>query len=516
MDNSKINTLPTLYLFDSFAGKKVPFEPENPKNVKIYSCGPTVYNYSHIGNLRSYVFVDILRRTLKIFGYIPNQTMNITDIDDKIIKESIQKGISIEEFTKYWIEKFFEDLNTLRIEKLEHYPRATENISEMINMIESLIQHGLVYEKDGSYYYSIEKFPNYGELSKIDKKGMVAGARYDADEYDKENIHDFVLWKAPKLPGEKCWDTHLGKGRPGWHIECSAMIRAIYHSGIDIHTGGIDLLFPHHENEIAQSKGAYPSENFVKYWLHCEHLLVEGQKMSKSLGNFFILKDLLDRGYNWKSIRYVLLSAHYRTKLNFSFKLLEEANQNIQKIQNTITRVLDLYSKKLEISEQDWMEATLENPPKKLSPLLLPAWKGDYSIQSLQENKPKKYAYTFYFNFLNGLADDLNTPKALASIYESLKDINHTVDSESLSIEDLVDTILYFYQINSVLSFLDIFSNKEKQALDPEIQRLIQERIEARKNKDFVRADKIRNLLKEKGIVLEDNKDGTVRWKLVH
>ncbi|MCX7999176.1 MAG: cysteine--tRNA ligase, partial [Leptospiraceae bacterium] len=270
------------YLYNSYSNKKELFEPDDPKAVKIYSCGPTVYNYAHIGNLRSFIFVDVLRRTLQLLGYNLDQTMNITDIDDKIIRESIARNVSIEDFTKEWIDAFFEDLKTLKIAQLEHYPKATESIDAMMEILDNLKKNDLAYEKDGNIYFTISHFKNYGALSKIDVKGMIAGARYDADEYDKDNVRDFVLWKAPKEEKEKFWETRHGKGRPGWHLECSAMIHQIYGSKIDIHTGGIDLLFPHHENEIAQSKGAFPDRHFVKYWMHCEHLLVDGQKMSKS------------------------------------------------------------------------------------------------------------------------------------------------------------------------------------------------------------------------------------------
>lgn len=460
--------------FNSLTNEKEVFQPQDPKRVKIYSCGPTVYNFNHIGNFRSYMFVDILRRTLKLFGYSLDQTMNITDIDDKIISNSIKENTSIEEFTKKWIEYFFEDLETLNIEKVEHYPKATDSVEEMIDIIEKLKRQGLVYEKDGNIYYSIEKFKNYGKLSKIELQGNISGARYDADEYDKEDLRDFVLWKSPKLDKEKFWDTKFGKGRPGWHLECSAMIRKIYNSGIDIHTGGVDLLFPHHENEIAQTEGAFPNEKFVTTWLHCEHLLVENQKMSKSKGNFYTLRDLTNKNYNKKAIRYLLLSYHYRTKLNFSISRIEESEKAIQRIQNTLDRIIE------------------ENIP-------------------LQAGTPTEYAKTAFQEFLEGLSDDLNTPKSLASIFEFIKMINSSMDSSSLSKEDLTDCMKYFQSIDSVLGVLEF---QKRETYDEKIENLIQKRIEAKNNKNFKLADEIRDELKSKGIIIEDTKTG-VKWKKI-
>lgn len=462
-------------LFNSYTNKKEIFKPEDPNSVKIYSCGPTVYNYNHIGNFRSYIFTDVLRRSLKLLGYKLNQTMNITDIDDKIINESIKQGVSVEEFTNKWIQIFFEDLQTLNIEKLEHYPRATESIPEMIDLIDSLKNKNLIYEKEGSVYYSLAGYKNYGKLSKIDIDGMKTGARYDTDEYTKDDVRDFVLWKSPKLEGEKFWETKYGDGRPGWHLECSAMIRKIYSSGIDIHTGGIDLLFPHHENEIAQSCGAYPDEHFVNLWMHCEHLLVENQKMSKSLGNYYTLRDLLSKGYDSKSIRYLLLSAHYRTKLNFSLKSLEEAAKAISKIQNTVHRVLENLDYNLDLKKET-----------------------GYSKKHLDD-------------FLEAIADDLNTSKAVGTLFDFIRTINANLDSNSLTKEDCGDIIYYFDKINQLLGILD-FNRPVSENLDTEIQALIDRRQEAKKNKDFALADSIRKELSEKGIILEDSPTG-VKWK---
>ncbi|MBK8394010.1 MAG: cysteine--tRNA ligase [Leptospiraceae bacterium] len=461
-------------LYNSYTNKKETFTPENPKEVKIYSCGPTVYNFNHIGNFRSYIFTDVLRRTLKLLGYGLNQTMNITDIEDKIITESIKQGVTVEEFTEKWIKIFFEDLQTLNIEKLEHYPKATESVPEMMDLIDKLNEQNLIYQKEGSVYYSIAKFKPYGKLSKIDIDGMKSGARYETDEYTKDDLRDFVLWKSPKVDGEKFWETKYGKGRPGWHLECSAMIRKIYSSGIDIHTGGIDLLFPHHENEIAQSCGAHPNENFVKLWMHCEHLLVDNLKMSKSLGNFYTLRDLISKGYDPKAIRYLLLSSHYRNKLNFSLKSIEEAGKAIFKIQNTLNRILEILN---------------------------------YDLNQINENG---YSKEHYDSFLEALADDLNTSKAVGTIFEFLKTINSSLDSKSLDKETIADLLSYFTKINGLLGILEF--TKIEESIDLEIENLIEQRQTAKKEKNFALADSIRKDLLEKGIILEDSPTG-VKWK---
>lgn len=463
--------------YNSLSRSKQEFVAENPQRIKIYSCGPTVYNYNHIGNFRSYMFVDVLRRSLKLLGYQLEQTMNITDIDDKIIKNSIASQQSVEQFTAKWIKVFFEDLDTLNIERVEHYPRATESIDAMLELMERLEKNGYTYSKDGNLYYSIKKFSEYGALSRIDTSGMVSGTRYDTDEYEKDDIRDFVLWKAPKEKNEKTWMTRFGQGRPGWHLECSAMIQKIYQSGVDIHTGGIDLLFPHHENEIAQSQAAYPKQDFVKYWLHCEHLLVDGQKMAKSQGNFYTLRDLLTRGYRPSAIRYLLLSFHYRTKLNFSLSRLVEAEKAIEKLQNTLTRLLQQL---------------------------------DYQIR---DGIPQKYANRAYQDFLAALADDLNVPKALGEVFEFGKTINQDLDNQKLTEEDLYDSVAYFQRVNDLLAVLDFQRGDENLELSvEEIEQLIEERQKAKDQRDYATSDKIRDELLAKGIVLQDSKTATT-WK---
>ncbi|EMM73643.1 cysteine--tRNA ligase [Leptospira weilii str. 2006001855] len=444
----------------------------------VYSCGPTVYNFAHIGNLRAFLFVDVLRRSLKLLGYGVDMTMNITDIDDKIIRDSISSQKSIQEFTTPWTEAFFEDLKTVSAEFLEHYPKATESIPEMIEIIQRLQNQGLVYEKDGNLYFSIQKFEGYGKLSKIDTSGMKTGTRYDTDEYEKEDVRDFVLWKSPKLKGEASWKTLVGIGRPGWHLECSAMIRKVYGSGVDIHTGGVDLLFPHHENEIAQSEGAFPEESFVKTWLHSEHLLVEGQKMSKSKGNFYTLRDLVQQGLDPKAIRFLLISAHYRSKLNFSTDRIAEASANIRKIQNCLDRLLDL------------------EPDMKIDSIFT------FTLPLAQ---------TWKKEFEESLADDLNISKALAVVFESLKQINSLLDTNQTDSKQRVEFIQILAYYDRIFGILNFESPKDP-LIDSEIDSLIEERQTARKNKNFARSDAIRDQLLAQGILIEDTKDG-VRWR---
>ncbi|MBW0434385.1 cysteine--tRNA ligase [Leptospira yasudae] len=466
-----------VYFHNSLSGKKEKFSPADPKRVTVYSCGPTVYNFAHIGNLRAFLFVDVLRRSLKLLGYGVEMTMNITDIDDKIIRDSIASKKSIQEFTAPWTQAFFEDLKTVSAETLEHYPKATESIPEMIDIIQKLQAKGLVYEKDDSLYFSIQKFNGYGRLSKIDVTGMKTGTRYDTDEYEKEDVRDFVLWKSPKLEGEASWDTLVGTGRPGWHLECSAMIRKVYHSGVDIHTGGVDLLFPHHENEIAQSEGAFPGETFVGTWLHSEHLLVDGQKMSKSKGNFYTLRDLVRQGLDPKAIRFLLISAHYRSKLNFSTDRIAEATANIRKIQNCVDRLLD--------SEK----GTIVSDSYAFALPVTQGWKKEFE---------------------ESLADDLNVSKALAVVFESVRQINSFLDTNQTDSSQRIEYIQLFAYYDRIFGVLD-FSSKTD-LIDSEIDSLIEERQTARKNKDFARSDAIRDQLLAQGILIEDTKDG-IRWR---
>ncbi|MDH4257816.1 MAG: cysteine--tRNA ligase, partial [Candidatus Aminicenantes bacterium] len=316
--------------FNTLSGKLEPFHPLKKGEVKLYTCGPTVYDHAHIGNFRAYAFEDLLKRFLVFMGYKVTHVMNITDVDDKTIKGAHSEGISLQEYTKKYIDSFFKDIDTLRMARADHYPRATEHIPEMIQMIKGLMEKGYAYAKDGSIYFSIAKFPNYGRLSKINLKELKPGERVELDEYEKDNIIDFALWKHKK-EGEPFWETEVGPGRPGWHIECSVMSSKYLGETFDIHCGGTDNIFPHHENEIAQSE-AYFGKKFVNYWLHCRHLIVDGEKMSKSLGNQYTLRDLLDKNIDPLVLRFLLISTHYRKMLNFTFKALEQASASLGRV----------------------------------------------------------------------------------------------------------------------------------------------------------------------------------------
>ncbi|MCP4137939.1 MAG: cysteine--tRNA ligase [bacterium] len=441
--------------------------------VTIYSCGPTVWSYAHIGNFRTFIFNDLLRRYLKFRGFSVNHAMNITDVDDKTIACAIEEGISLKEYTEKYTEIFFNDLKTLNIEAVEHSPRATDSIDAMIDIIESLQKKDLVYEKEGSLYFSIAKFDTYGKLSRLDTREIKTGLRYDTDEYEKDDVRDFALWKAAK-ENEPSWDTPFGKGRPGWHIECSAMVREIFGTTIDIHTGGVDLVFPHHENEIAQSEAAY-GDTFVRHWVHAEHLLVDGSKMSKSKGNFYTLKDLLDKGFSPRSMRYLLLSAHYRKQLNFTFDGLKQADQALSRIDNLLVRLNDIKN-------------TGDKNP---------------DVGVLIE--------TLFSDFTNALDDDLNISMGLGIFFDFIHAVNSLIGEEKISTADRATIMEALEKIDSLFGFI-FFSQADDEDIDTaRIDNLVNERLEAKKEKNFQRADEIRTMLLDEGIILEDTKDGT-RW----
>ncbi|MCU0847219.1 MAG: cysteine--tRNA ligase [Spirochaetes bacterium] len=454
-------------------GKRTVWTGDYPP-LTIYSCGPTVYNYAHIGNFRTYVFNDLLRRYFKFRGFRVEHAMNITDVDDKTIAGANSEKITLEEYTKRYTDIFFEDLATLNIEPVEYNPRATESIDAMIDIINRLNEKGIVYERDGSLYFSISRFEGYGKLSRLDSREIKSGLRYDTDEYEKDDVRDFALWKAAK-PGETSWDTPFGRGRPGWHIECSAMIRKIFGRTIDIHTGGVDLIFPHHENEIAQSEAAY-GETFVRHWIHIEHLLVDGSKMSKSKGNFYTLRDLTGKGYSPRSIRYLLISAHYRKQLNFTFDGLKQAEQALSRIDNLLVRLDDLKS------------------------------------NGTASGETESLCGRFLHEFTESLDDDLNISRALGAMFDFIHSVNSMINDESLNVSDREMIISAMKKTDSVLAF--IFPERGDDA-GPDagrIESLIGERAAAKKARDFNRADEIRRILLDKGIILEDTKDGT-RWK---
>lgn len=460
-----------LYLYNTLTRKKEPFKADG--EVKIYTCGPTVYDYAHLGNFRAYVFQDLLKRYLKFKGFKVKHVMNITDVDDKTIKRSRELGLSLKEYTRRYEKAFFEDAEAMNLDRADYYPRATEHIAEMVDIIKALIEKGYAYKaKDGSIYYDISKFKDYGKLSKLKIRQLKEGARVSHDEYAKEEARDFALWKAhSEEDGDVYWVTEIGKGRPGWHIECSAMAIKYLGETLDIHAGGVDLIFPHHENEIAQSE-AYTGKPFSRFWVHNEHLLVNGRKMSKSLGNFITLRELINRGYNPRAIRLLLLSSHYRKKLNFTFKALEAAEKSLKRLENFKDRVMNADTKP-----------------------------GRYITEDIEKSRKEFFA---------ALDDDLDTPKALSALFSLVNTVNTAIDRGEFGEEDKRYVIEFLQEFNSIFAVL----KDEKRELPEEFLRLIKVREEARKSGDFEKADRIRDYLLSKGIVLEDTPEGTKwRWK---
>ncbi|MBX3277233.1 MAG: cysteine--tRNA ligase [Acidobacteria bacterium] len=462
-----------LKLYNTLSNEVEEFQPLNPPRVGMYVCGPTVYDVAHIGNFRTFLFADLLRRYLKYRGYDLHHVMNITDVDDKIIGRAVAEGVGLREYTDKYIRYFFEDFDALGAERPEQVLRATDHIPEMIELIDALGRNGHTYQSDGSVYFRISTFPGYGRLSKINLEGNQAGAseRVDADEYTKEDVRDFVLWKAAKT-GEPSWETHYGAGRPGWHIECSAMSMKALGSTFDIHAGGVDLVFPHHENEIAQSEGA-SSQPFVRYWVHAEFLMVEGEKMSKSKGNFYTFRDLAAKGFAPRAIRYLLLSAPHHKQLNFTLEGLRGA-------ESTVARLNDF---KARLGEY--------NAPEGRTPALT-----DMTARAQQQ-------------FEAALDDDLNTAEALAALHNFVRDTNTALAEGAVRKDDQSAMLDLVDRFDSVFN---IFGEVEREMLDAEIQALIDERQAARAAKNFARSDEIRNQLIARGILLEDTKDG-VRWR---
>jgi cysteinyl-tRNA synthetase len=471
-------------LHNTLSGQTEPFVPQRPGEVGMYTCGPTVYDYAHIGNYRTFVFQDILRRFLKLRGFKLNHVMNLTDVDDRIITRAAEAGVGIRDYTQKFVQAFFGDCKTLSIEEPEHWIRATDHIDDMVALIQKLQQKTYTYTGEGSIYYRIAKFPDYGKLSKIDVSGIQAGARVDNDRYEKESARDFALWKAPK-PGEHFWETPIGPGRPGWHIECSAMAMKYLGDTLDIHTGGIDLAFPHHENEIAQSEAA-TGKPFARYWLHAEHLLVEGEKMSKSLGNFFTLRDLFAKGYKPSALRFALASVPYRRQLNFTFEGLQQAASGIDRLRN--------FSDRLKAGK-------------------FPQGK----MPGMAERIAKAAA-----DFDAGLSDDLNTAMALAAVYDFVREANIAMDKGEFRQGDVASAQEFFATFDKVFAVVADNDAEKLQALgyadaaaitDAEVEKLIAERHDARKRRDFATSDRVRKELADRGIILEDSKDGSVRWK---
>ncbi len=463
----------SLRFYNSLSQQLEGFSTLTPGVVKIYTCGPTVWNYVHIGNLRTFTFQDLLRRWLRYRGYRLDHVMNITDVDDRIIQQAMAAGKSLAEYTSVFTQAFFDDAAAVRLERPERIARATEHIPEMVTLIRGLGEKGCTYDSAGSVYFRISCFPGYGKLSHIDFGGIRAGARVDTDKYDKDNARDFVLWKARK-DSEPYWDSDLGPGRPGWHIECSAMAMKYLGETLDIHAGGVDLQFPHHENEIAQSE-ALTGKPFARYWLHSEHLMVEGQTMSKSLGNFYTLRDVLQMGYAPEAVRYLLSAVPYRKQLNFTFDGLKSAVTAIERLRNYDLRL-----------------------------------KTDKFAPGLNEALTHRTEQALG-QFEASLDDDLNTAEALAAVFEYVRDTNTAMDSGDFRADNAAAARDLLARFDGVFDVLR--PTAQAGALtDDQVEALIAERAQAKKTRNFKRADEIRAQLSVQGIVLEDTKDGT-RWK---
>ncbi|HPY89208.1 MAG TPA: cysteine--tRNA ligase [Lentisphaeria bacterium] len=460
-----------LTFYNSLTRRLQEFIPITPGQVGLYTCGPTVYNFAHIGNFRAYIFEDLLKRTLLYLGFQVKHIMNLTDVDDKTIRGAQAAGSSLNDFTQKYKDAFFQDIAALRILPADVYPAATEHIDDMIAIVEKLFAKGIAYQADDhSVYFSIAKWPSYGQLVNIDHSQMRSGARVKHDEYAKESIADFALWKAyDAADGDVAWDSPWGKGRPGWHLECSAMSSRYLGPTFDIHCGGIDNMFPHHEDEIAQSEAANGCR-FVNYWLHCAHLMVDGQKMSKSLGNFFTLRDILAKGYTGREIRWVLLGAHYRQSLNFSFKALDDARAALQRLDTAKQRLAELVS-----------------APN----------------AGLQETATA--VTTAESAFRAGLEDDLNISAALAALFDFIRDVNRLMDEQKLAGAAATKALSLLERMDTVLA---VFTPDQDDEVPQAILALADERQAARKAKDFARADQIRHELDAQGWAIEDTPKG--------
>jgi cysteinyl-tRNA synthetase len=462
----------SLEVFNTLGRRMVEVTPLEPGHVRMYTCGPTVYNVVHIGNLRTFLWEDVLRRHLKAKGWKVTQIMNLTDVDDKTIRGASEAGLSLDAFTKKYADLFFRDIDRLGLERAERYPRATEHIPEMQELTAKLLERGHAYETDGSVYFRITTFPEYGKLSGIDLTQARRGDRVADDEYDKEDLKDFVLWKAAK-PGEPTWPSPWGPGRPGWHLECSAMSMKYLGPRFDMHTGAVDNIFPHHENEIAQSEAA-TGQTFVDTWLHAEHLIVEGEKMAKSKGNFLTLDDVLARRNDPTAVRYLLLSVPYRRKLNFTWDALAGAAAAVDRVRSAALRI-------------DEVAGSGKTG-------------GTFPASARAE--------TFAADFRAGLDDDLNTAEALGALFTYLREVNAAIDGGSLDAGGAAAAAASLRAADAVLGILPAGNA----AISSEIEAQIVARNAARKRRDFAESDRIRDELAAKGIVLEDGPAGT-RWK---
>ncbi len=463
-----------LTFFNTLSRESEEFQPIDEGKVRMYICGPTVWNFAHIGNFRTFIFGDVLRRFLKFKGFDLTHVFNLTDIDDRIINEAADRHISIDEFTAPYIQYFWEDFDALGNERPEITPRATHHIAGMIDIIAQLLENGHAYESEGSIYYRITAFPEYGKLSRINFSGNITGGseRIDTDKYDKEDARDFALWKLVGVDEQPGWDAPFGRGRPGWHIECSAMAMKYLGETFDLHAGGMDLQFPHHENEIAQSEGA-TGKLFAKYWIHSEFLKIDDVTMSKSKGNFFTFRDLREQGYSPLAIRYLLLSVPYRKQLNFTFEGLQGAETTVERLRNFRSLV------------------------------------GEAKVNVGSNTQAAASAAKAVTDFEAAMDDDLNTAAALAAVHDMVREINTIMANEGILADDQSAVLEAITKFDSVMG---IFGKQFCELLDADIEALIAERQDARHNRDFARSDEIRDELGRRGIVLEDTKDG-VRWK---
>ena len=449
-------------VFNSLTRGVEELKPIADNEIRLYTCGPTVYNFAHIGNFRAYAFEDILRRVIQFNGMKVKHVMNLTDVDDKTIRGANAAGVALTDYTKTYKDAFFADLKKLNIIPADVYPAATDHIPEMISLVESLVEKGVAYKSDdGSVYFNVRKFPGYGKLAHIDFDNQRTGQRCAADEYDKENVGDFALWKAwEDSDGPVGWDSPWGRGRPGWHIECSAMSMKYLGETFDLHTGGIDNLFPHHENEIAQAE-ASTGKPFVNTWMHCAHLKVNGEKMSKSAGNFFTLRELLEKGFTGREIRYVLVNAHYRQGLNFAFSALEDARKSLERID----RCVDALEKRI--------DSAVETP--------------DFVAKALED-------------FTAAVNDDLNIPRAFAALFELVRETN----ASNTTAKGVLDA---FKRMDEVLGVI-FFGKSEKEDVPAEVASLLEERAAARAAKNWAESDRLRDAIAALGWVVKDSREG--------
>ena len=463
-------------VFNSLSRRVEPLEPLADNTIRLYTCGPTVYNFAHIGNFRAYVFEDVLRRVIQFNGMKIRQVMNLTDVDDKTIRGANAAGVALTDYTKTYKDAFFADLKKINIEPAEVYPAATDHIPEMIALVQKLMEKGVAYQSDDkSVYFKVREFPGYGKLAHIDFDNQRTGLRCADDEYDKENVGDFALWKAwEPSDGPVGWDSPWGRGRPGWHIECSAMSMKYLGETFDLHTGGIDNLFPHHENEIAQAEAA-TGKPFVKTWMHCAHLKVNGEKMSKSLGNFFTLRDVIEKGYTGREIRYVLVNAHYRTGLNFAFSALDDARKSLARIDVCVEAVAKIA--------------------------------GDIASTAKPDNAPD-FAKKCLDDFTAAVNDDLNLPKAFAATFELVRHANAAVGALALTREAAAGVLAAFKRMDEVLGVIFFENEKKDIAIPDDVKAMLDQRAAARAAKNWAESDRLRDALAAQGWLVKDSKEG--------